>query len=42
MADAFRGTYGNTDPHIDKALTRELRAHRDFIYDEHLEMPIVF
>jgi Glutathione S-transferase, C-terminal domain len=42
MADAFRGTYGNTDPRIDKALTRELRAHRDFIYDEHLEMPIVF
>ncbi len=42
MADAFRGTYGNTDPRIDKALTRELRAHRDFIYDEHLELPIVF
>jgi hypothetical protein len=42
MADGFRGTYGNTDPRIDKALTRELRAHRDFIYDEHLEMPIVF
>jgi len=42
MADSFRGTYGNTDPRIDKALTRELRAHRDFIYDEHLEMPIVF
>jgi glutathione S-transferase len=42
MADAFRGTYGNTDPRIDKALTRELRGHRDFIYDEHLETPIVF
>lgn len=42
MADGFRGAYGNTDPRIDKALTPELRAHRDFIYDEHLEMPIVF
>src|SRR5262245_29829017 len=42
MADGFRGVYGNTDPRIDKALTRELRAHRDFIYDEHLEMPVVF
>ena len=42
MADAFRGVYGNTDPRIEKALTRELRAHRDFIYDEHLEMPVVF
>jgi Glutathione S-transferase, C-terminal domain len=42
MADGFRGAYGNTDPRIGKALTRELRAHRDFIYDEHLEMPVVF
>jgi glutathione S-transferase len=42
MADGFRGTYGNTEPRIEKALTRELRAHRDFIYDEHLEMPVVF
>ena len=42
MADGFRGAYGNTDPRIEKALTRELRTHRDFIYDEHLEMPIVF
>jgi glutathione S-transferase len=42
MADGFRGVYGNTDPRIEKALTRELRAHRDFIYDEHLEMPVVF
>jgi hypothetical protein len=30
------------DPRIEKALTRELREHRDFIYDEYLEMPIVF
>jgi hypothetical protein len=42
MADSFRGVYGNTDPRIDKALSQELRAHRDFIYDEHLEMPVVF
>ena len=26
MADGFRGTYGNTDPRIEKALTPELRA----------------
>ena len=43
MADSFRGgPYGNADPRIDKALTASLRAHRDFIYDTHLEMPIVF
>jgi glutathione S-transferase len=42
MTDGFRGAYGNTDPRIDKALTRELREHRDRIYAEHLELPIVF
>jgi hypothetical protein len=42
MADGFRGPYGNADPRIDAALTPALRKHRDFIYDTHLEMPIVF
>ena len=42
MADAFRGAYGNRDARIAAALTPALRAHRDFIYDTHLEMPIVF
>ncbi|MGH8598132.1 MAG: hypothetical protein ACREXT_15870 [Gammaproteobacteria bacterium] len=43
MADGFRGNvYGNTDPGIAKALVSTLRAHRDFIYDTHLELPIVF
>lgn len=43
MADAFRaGPYGNSDPRIDKALTPALRAHRDFIYETHLELPVVF
>jgi len=43
MADAFRaGPYGNSDPRIDKALTPPLRKHRDFVYDTHLELPVVF
>lgn len=42
MADAFRGIYGNSIPRIAEALTPELRAHRDFIYETHLELPIVF
>ena len=42
MATAFRGPYGNTNPDIARALTPALRAHRDFIYDEHLELPVVF
>lgn len=43
MADTFRaGPYGNSDPRIDAALTPALRAHRDFIYETHLELPVVF
>jgi glutathione S-transferase len=34
--------YGNDDPDIAGALTKELRAHRDFVYEEHLQLPIVF
>lgn len=42
MASDFRGLYCNDDPDIARALTPALLAHRDFIYEEHLELPIVF
>ena len=42
MFDGFRGPYGNDHPAIAKSLTGELLAHRDFIYEEYLELPIVF
>ena len=42
MADGFRGPYGNTEPRLEKALVPELRKYRDFIYQTHLELPIVF
>lgn len=42
MADAFRGIYGNAIPAIAAALTPALREHRDFVYETHLELPIVF
>ncbi|TFH49365.1 MAG: hypothetical protein E4H01_04425 [Lysobacterales bacterium] len=43
MATAFRGTvYGNRNPAIAAVLTPALRAHRNFIYDTHLRLPIVF
>lgn len=43
MADAFRGgPYGTDDPLILEALTPALRAHRDFVYETHLELPVVF
>jgi glutathione S-transferase len=44
MASAFRhpDIYGNADPVIAAALSPALLAHRDFIYTEHLELPVVF
>ena len=44
MVTAWRipDMYGYAHPDVDKALTPELRAHREFIYNEHLELPIVF
>lgn len=34
--------YGSVNDEIDAALTAELRAHRDFIYRTHLQLPVVF
>ena len=44
MATDFRKPhfYGSVNDEIDRALTPELRAHRDFIYETHLQLPIVF
>ena len=44
MASAFRhpDIYGNGEPLIAAALSPALLAHRDFIYAEHLELPIRF
>lgn len=44
MATDFRGPqlYGTSHAEIAQALTPALLAHRDFIYEQHLELPIVF
>lgn len=42
MATSYRSAYSNDDPAIAKVLTPSLLAHRDFIYDTYLELPIVF
>ncbi len=44
MATAFRVPllYGTPNSEIERALTNTLREHRDFIYDKHLELPVVF
>lgn len=43
MGTDFRdGVYGNPYPETQAALSKELLAHRDLIYEQHLELPIVF
>lgn len=44
MATAFRQPhlYGSVNDDIDRALSAALRAHRDFIYETHLQLPVVF
>jgi glutathione S-transferase len=42
MATAFRARYTNTDPLVAAATSPRLLEHRDFIYREYLELPIVF
>ena len=42
MATAFRDFYTNKDPMVAVALSPLLLEHRDFIYREYLELPIVF
>jgi glutathione S-transferase len=42
MASAFRGFYTERNPTITAAISPILLGHRDFIYREYLELPIVF
>jgi hypothetical protein len=43
MATIFRQRhmYGCVNDDIERALTPALRAHRDFIYETHLQLPLV-
>lgn len=42
MATSYRPAYTNQDVDIAAAATPALKAHRDFIYAEHLVLPVVF
>lgn len=42
MATSYRPAYINKDPAVAAAVTPGLTEHRDFIYAEHLVLPIVF
>jgi hypothetical protein len=43
MCTDFRAPnlYGTPNAEIERALTPALRAHRDFVYEQRLELPIV-
>jgi hypothetical protein len=40
MSAGLRATYELGDPALRAACSPDLRAHRDFVYREHLELPI--
>jgi len=42
MASNYRPAYRNADPDIERVMTPRLAAHRDFIYQQHLVLPVVF
>ena len=42
MATDFRPVYSSDDSNINSAISTRILDHRDFIYEEHLELPIVF
>jgi glutathione S-transferase len=42
MSDAMRGAYGSIAPRTETALDDALIAHRDRIYERHLELPLDF
>ncbi len=41
MSDAIRSMFGNDDPVVAEILAGGLLTHRDFIYEEHLVLPVV-
>jgi glutathione S-transferase len=41
MPEMLRGIYGNPGPQIAAALDPALIEHRDFVYREHMEFPLV-
>ena len=41
MPEMLRGIYGNPGPQVAAALDPALIEHRDFVYREHMEFPLV-
>ena len=42
MATSFREMYTEKNPLIVAAIAQSLMEHRDFIYREYLELPVIF
>lgn len=42
MPESLRAGYGGTTPATDEVLDEALLAHRDFIYETHLQLPLSF
>ncbi len=42
MATDFRAVYSSDDSNINSAISNRILDHRDFIYEEHLELPVAF
>jgi glutathione S-transferase len=42
MPEFLRGLYASGEPHVRAAVTPALQAHRDFIYQRHLKLPMDF
>lgn len=42
MSEGMRASYGTTTPEIAEALDSALLAHRDLVYDRHLQLPMEF
>ena len=42
MATDFRPAYSSADCEINEAISEKILEHRDYIYEKHLELPIVF
>lgn len=42
MATDFRPVYSSDNPNINQAISNRILEHRDFIYEDHLELPVVF
>ena len=42
MSEGLRGAYSGITPKTEAAVDEKLMAHRDFVYERHLQLPLEF